>query len=599
MATIMSLPEEIIDIILGYSHISIEDIINFRCVCKKFRHAAKRKKFMENKFFQRWPTARKHYNKQFKENEQKESEKNEQKDKKNLNFIKMGIYSMRLLQNYTQLKHNYFYYHSINTVMQMGHLCGLDVGNMSLDKKKYKNERDIKISFYMDEIKNLLTQFSRKSVCKHLTDKYYSLKVFIFLKQHKLQRKLDKFEEQPCIMQLIEQCATFMAEKLQPQKEVFYSTVTASLDSMARDVLNNLRKKHPDHLILSTSAEQFCYWRNNNIDDNYWNEVEGIQIMDTLEEYIFDKLNFRPNNSGNIEWDIQLKYKCIDHVLEHKYGQEIIIYTIYHSVARRLGLRCDIIIGYPDERICLFWKPSYVTNSSENVRCFRINSNQFPDCFIKQQSISRFEVITSKKMHRILLQLIQFNDKYSWNICPPECHLQNSRLNFNWNDIYLKNWFSDLKKNKPHYAFILEIEKLDILNTKSEEVKFAVGTIVTHGNQSTDRSAGVIIGRHRYENRDSVKVIVRDARYNPQILPLKICSDIKKQTHYLILTENNEICYVGEDSITLTTPKWIENDEVGRYFDKFEGTHYVPNKKLADRYPYDAIVTVPIAISEN
>ncbi|XP_072763509.1 F-box only protein 21-like [Anoplolepis gracilipes] len=597
MATIMCLPEEVIDIILGYSDISIEDIINFRCVCKKFQHVAKHKKFMENKFFQRWPTARKLYIKHFKKNEQKESEGNEQKDKRDLNFIEKGIYFKRRLRNINIIEDNFSVCKLLYKATQVYSVFQLDTSMFS-NIRNYEDDEVIKISFYMDEIKNLLSQFSRKAVCEQLTEKYYNMQLLNLLRQYMTKKKLYKFEYQRSA-RLLEQSATLLAQELQPQKEVFYSTVTASLDSMATDVLNNLRDKHPDHLILSTSAEQFFYWRNNNIDDNYWNEVEGTQIIDTLEEYIFDKLNFRPNKCENIEWNIQLKYKCIDHVLEHKYGQEIIIYTIYHSVARRLGLRCDIIIRYPDKRICLFWKPRYATKSLENVRCFRINSNQFPDCFIKQQSFSRFEVITFGKILEILRKLVQFNDKYSWDIRPAQCRYD-SIYNFYWNDMQrLKDKISNLREIEPHYAFILEIEKLKMTNTKSEEVKFVIGTIVTHGNQSTNCSAGVIIAWHRYEDRHSVRVSINDARYNSPILPLKICSDIKKQTHYLILTENNEICYVGEDSITLTTPKWIENVEIGRYFDKFDGTHYVPNKKLAEHYPDDAIVTASIAISKN
>ncbi|EFN60840.1 hypothetical protein EAG_12556, partial [Camponotus floridanus] len=41
------------------------------------------------------------------------------------------------------------------------------------------------------------------------------------------------------------------------------------------------------------------------------------------------------------------------------------------------------------------------------------------------------------------------------------------------------------------------------------------------------------------------------------------------------------------DAITKTTPKWIDNNEIGRYFCKFEGTHYVPNEMLARYYPHD------------
>ncbi|XP_072766400.1 uncharacterized protein [Anoplolepis gracilipes] len=296
----MCLPEEVIDIILGYNDITIEDIINFRCVCKKFRHVAKYNKFMGKKFLQ------------------------------------------------------------------------------------------------------------RKPVCKQLTERYINMQFFDRLRQYKLMKKRIKLEMQPLKVQLLERIATIMAQNFQPEKDVFYSTVTSSLDSITLEVLKSLRQKHPDHLIFSTSTEKFSYWENNNIDDNHWNEAEGTQIMDTLEECIFGKLNFRLNKSENTEWNTQLKYKCIDNVLEHKYGQEIIIYTIYHSVARRLGLRCDIIIGYPDERICLLWKPRYFTNSSENVRCFKINSNKFPDCFIKQQQFVEFNVITVTKQKDAQVAQVRF-----------------------------------------------------------------------------------------------------------------------------------------------------------------------------------------------
>ncbi|XP_072763646.1 F-box only protein 21-like [Anoplolepis gracilipes] len=589
MAMIMRLPEEVINIILGCSDISIEDIINFRCVCKKFRHVAKHKKFMENKFLQRWPTARKHYNKHFKQNEQK--------DKKSLNFIKMGIYYMRLLQNETQLKHNYSYYQSINKVMQMGHLCGLDVGNMSLDYKEYKNERKIRnitISFKMDEIKSLLTLLSRTSVYERLTDKYHSLQLLIYLRQLKLKIKFNKFMKQTSTARLLENCATFVAQLLQPQKEVFYSTVTASLDSMATDVLNNLREKHPGHSILSTSADLFFNWRNNNSDDNYWTEVEGTQIMDALDEYIFDKLNFRPYNPENIEWNIQLKYKCIDHVLEHKYGREIVIYIIYHSVARRLGLRCDIVRF--NQTIYLFWKPSYATNSLKNVRCFEINSNQFPDCLIKQERVERFEVLTVQEMKEILLDLNQLFLGYPWSNNRSPLRVNEYDIDKVYNYKQSRDLFKYLKMVAPHYCFMVKIENFEMTNTKSKKVKFAVGTIVTHGNQSTDCSAGVIIGWHRYKERHLVTFYTVDRRTNPNHIPLKFCSNTrKKQTHYLILTEKNEMCYVGEDSIALTKPKLIENDEVGRYFDNFDGKHYVPNRKVAERYPHNAIVTAPRA----
>lgn len=36
--------------------------------------------------------------------------------------------------------------------------------------------------------------------------------------------------------------------------------------------------------------EYFSFWRDNNIDDNFWNSTEATQIMYILKEYIFSDL---------------------------------------------------------------------------------------------------------------------------------------------------------------------------------------------------------------------------------------------------------------------------------------------------------------------
>ncbi|XP_072759413.1 F-box only protein 21-like isoform X1 [Anoplolepis gracilipes] len=587
MATIMNLPEEVIYIILGYNDISIEDIINFRCVCKNFQHVVKYK-FIEKKLLQRWPTAKKLYNK---------NKKNKQKNKGSSNFIKIGMNWTRQLRNSMPQKIEEYYKRdiAIHNLTHYTNLFWLDTDiTRSLSCGTYVDY--IKISFYIDEIKNLLPEFSRKTVYD-LTEKYYYVQLFNNLRSSMLDMKFKKFIEQPHKVQLLERSATFMAQELQPQKEVFYSSVTAILDGMALEALNILREKHPDHSIFSTSEKNFSYWKKNNIDDNHWNKAEGTQIMNTLVEYIFGKLNFRPNRVENIDWNAQLKYKCIDNVLEHKYGQEIIIYIIYHSVARRLGLRCDIVIGYPGKNICLFWKPRYDTNSSKDVRCFRINFEKFPDCFIKY-CFTKLEIIEAEKMRDILTAMIQCNENL-WILdffdSPATGYY------YNW-DVNLKDWSTILGRIGPHCNFYISIKKFERLNARSEDIKFAVGMIVTHDYQSADCPTGVIIGWHRYKHRKFVKISGCDRRHF-NCFPAKICSDMKKQTHYIILTENNEMCYVGEDALTLTTPKWIENSEMGRYFNKFEGTHYVPNKALEKCYPHDAAVTAAVTarktISEN
>ncbi|XP_029166563.1 uncharacterized protein LOC114937302 [Nylanderia fulva] len=99
--------------------------------------------------------------------------------------------------------------------------------------------------------------------------------------------------------------------------------------------------------------------------------------MDILQEYIFSKLNFRPCLYRNKLFDCL----CIDYVLENKRGEKIVVLAIFCSIARRLGLRCDIIRF--SLKHCIFWKSKYIANNIVNERCFYIKmSKKYPDCIV-------------------------------------------------------------------------------------------------------------------------------------------------------------------------------------------------------------------------
>lgn len=130
------------------------------------------------------------------------------------------------------------------------------------------------------------------------------------MRERAVENKFKRFVRRSNREQLLERVATIVAQAVQPDKDIFYSDVKASLDTIALGVLNCLRNEHPDHSIFSTSVENFSYWKNNNIDDNHWNEEESTQIMDTLDEYIFGKLNFQ----RSISEGASVKNMCIDYV---------------------------------------------------------------------------------------------------------------------------------------------------------------------------------------------------------------------------------------------------------------------------------------------
>ncbi|XP_029169421.1 uncharacterized protein LOC114939322 [Nylanderia fulva] len=195
-----------------------------------------------------------------------------------------------------------------------------------------------------------------------------------YAKLSSIRNELDRYTQKLERELLFEETCTFIAQQIQPRKDVCYTNVSTSLDPIAQEVLNRLREKHPNHSIFSTSEETFSYWKTNNIKDNHWDQTESMQIMDTLQEYIFDTLNFRVC----ILVPEDIKCFCIDYVLQSKVGEDIIVYTIFHSVARKLGLRCDLIDIW--SACCIFWKPEFVTNNLENARCFFIKDEKFPNC---------------------------------------------------------------------------------------------------------------------------------------------------------------------------------------------------------------------------
>ncbi|XP_070167529.1 F-box only protein 21-like [Polyergus mexicanus] len=553
MATIMCLPQEVIIIILGYNDISIEDIINFKCVCKQFMWAVKCNSFLEKKLSQRWPMAKKHYDKLSKKNEQEESQENKEKGAKILNFMKKGNNCVKQLDMLTYMTINEDFY-TKRLESQFKHRIGLNRHLLAILPMMSEPETQTKILFLIDEINYSLAQ-SLQRANYDLAKRYCNVKLLNYLRGFLVDKKWNKFYKRPLRQQLLERSATIVAQELQPQKDVSYSRVKASLDTIALEVLIYLTEKHPDHSIFSLSTKIFSDWEKNNIDDNHWNEAEGTQIMDTLEEYIFGKLNFRLPKTRTTK----VEYKCIDNVLETKIGGEKILFIIYQSVARRLGLHCNIASAdlIP---ISIFWQPN---KFSENVRYFWIKSgtkeNKYPDCL--------------HKVHCFISDLVYYNSLSATKILehPEEPTSFGSML-------------EDINIHSCHK-----------IKSRSQEVKFAVGMIVTHGDQSTDNSIGVIVGWHRI-NINVDREILQEFSKNCShfVSPTKSRSNhsaAKQQIYYAIFSDNNETCCVEEDAVTLTTPKWIDNDQIYRYFSRFENTHYVPNEMLAKIYPQDAAIT--------
>ncbi|XP_072750860.1 F-box only protein 21-like isoform X2 [Anoplolepis gracilipes] len=441
----------------------------------------------------------------------------------------------------------------------------------------------------MDELnRNLFTQSLQEG---DLTQKYYSIKIFQYLLRVNLTEKWKIFINRPKQQKLLEEIIFIMIQWYQPNKYICFSYIKTLLDKIVNKILMYLEKEHPQHSIFSMSCDNSVFLKQNNINGNYWNETEAKQIKCILDKIIFDldysyELLYPMIKSNKEDLDIANLIRK-DNNLDIIFWKDAFLLIIYHSVARRLGIHCKLVehMDFQADEcsslIHIVWK----ANNTNNDEYFY--NEWVPDMPIVIQKKCQIFSETYSKISLLAMACC-------WSYVPYIEHL----LTENYLEITpilrelrsLEGHVIDRRnKNK------LLIDRIAILIEKehrqrSEKIIFAVGMIVIHQDERNDK-VGVIIGWHDRKNQNAIYY-----RHQESFMSLCKCVTISEgfDPHYLILHDNNEICYIPQSSIKAIcrTPKWINNSEIGRYFCKFEGTYYVPNEMLAKHYPNDAAVVL-------
>ncbi|XP_067211301.1 F-box only protein 21-like isoform X2 [Linepithema humile] len=343
MATIMDLPHEVISIILCEESVSIKDIVSFALTCKGFNKIINDNVLWRKKFYQRWSLLREEYDDEL------------LYYKKDIDFLEevkadpdKGAYFM-----------NYYFF-----------------------------------------VNELLEQSSMESDMK-----YHADTLLFYLHFYGIKNKWHKFVNYCKVERILENTVTILAQCDQShrsQEYMSYMHVRTSLDNIAQQVLEYLKNKYPAHPIFLVSAEQFSFWKYNNIDDNYWNGIEASQILESLCKVLQNKLGFY-FNSKKCEGpgESLTSLHCFMHDLENECNTEISLAIIFHCVARRLGVRCDLV-SFPFRFLC--WRSKFRTTNLKDEECFYIDVLHFKS----RQSINDGSmIISATKMHPIKLKFLR------------------------------------------------------------------------------------------------------------------------------------------------------------------------------------------------
>nr|XP_012219077.1 PREDICTED: F-box only protein 21-like isoform X2 [Linepithema humile] len=579
MAIITDLPIDVIIIILCDESISFKDIMSLALSFNFnfYNSLIELNTLWRKKFYQRWPHLREEYN--------------EQLCLENKGFfeqVKAGVKSKKELWHYLSLMSEKHYYKD--------DLFDVDFRDFDSLIDPDKGAYFMNYYFFVNELRRLLTESPMES---DLTQRYYAEKLLSYLQRYRLRKKVHEFINYPEKQQILEKALFSFAQWYQPEKYVSYSYVSTSLDKIAQQVLECLKNKYFAHPIFKISIEQFSVWKYNNIDDNHWNSIEGKQIIESLCKVLHNELHLHESLSSDYFCSIFIEYFCIDCVLKDKVGNAIILATIYHSVARRLGIRCDIIFRKRTNDYFLCWRPKYHTTKPKEKECFCIDfmrngqMSSRNDCPIINSAEYGIDEYTKESPVEVMSYMnANLDSAIKNNQISQQSHLElqclikpDTRAIHELGNIYIRRRM-DLA------SLIVILEKIQpfcdqiIPKQRTTNIKFAVGMIVRFNNnffmsEYLLKLIAVIIG---WDERRKTYSNIRE------IIPRLFLNEASLKPHYKILCHDGTKYYVSEMYLTMCNEaSWINYKDIGRYFCKFEHSYYVPNKMLEKHYPHDKL----------
>ncbi|XP_020283879.1 F-box only protein 21-like [Pseudomyrmex gracilis] len=630
MTAITSLSDDVLSMILELEIISIEDIMSFRCACNRFSKAVSPNNLLwRKKFFQRWPNLKSKYNHE------------------NINYEQHVIRSIQCRKNlhqYLSLMPEKFYHvkYLIDEDMNDFNLSfWLDT---EVSESNYDFLMDELDNIFVPSCNNLTQVHYAQSLMTYIKHSYLRRKWQKFINKPQKQQILEdavsivedwvkgrqRREDRNCTINVPEMLDT-IADKV--------------LDNLRKEYPNHSIFSAPSELFT------YCKYNNivdNYWDKNEGRQVLDA-IRKVLYDELGFKGVRNPEISFDGTSSIDNDIFFVDYVLQYRCGHFISLAVIFIGVARRLGLRCEV--SDIPSHFFLKWKPKYNENENEiNLYIDLLNRGNlrdFTDCpmmrnvtsmdkcpmkffardntifgkIIKQTIINVLRITQLRQVEETydLLQLqLLVEPTNSDKLVQLHRHCSTYYLNFKGffdtlerfkeifhtigdkvvgTPLYIEGLFNHMGIHK--LTHVLENNTTTISKPlrnpeeRPKDMKYAVGMLVSWVNTPNFTSnTGVIIGWYlnsqsweQYKGPYKIDIIFNHETSNR-------CSFRPNSwPYYKVLCNNHrKEIYVAEGCIK-PSDQWIyhkiHNDEIGRYFCSFKGSHYVPNEILAKEYPYD------------
>ncbi|KAK3611713.1 hypothetical protein CHS0354_034382, partial [Potamilus streckersoni] len=519
------------------------------------------------------------------------------------------------------------------------HLFGLTIRKMveALSPKYYTSEEISKEGFR--EFRSLLCQHKHageflldelmeivhhKDVGKNLTVKYYAVKVLQFLQQEYLTQKIAVFLQLDPGHQKLETGAVIIAQWCQPTENIIENGIADQLDSLAAEVKNLLRDREPSHPIFSRRFD--CH----EITEHMWNTAQCCTVLDCLNTCLFQRHKFHGNKDDN-QAD-----SYIDKVLQNKTGTPISLSIVYSAVARRLGVVCEPV-SLPSH-FMLRWKEHLIFGLEQMytyVDVFKGGAFMSVLDLPLEFNTSSIKVASpSQALHRLLIQISPMrwcqcvsvmvsilenlarighqrgrigdnlqclrNALELWLIICPEnmdVRLRQVRVSLNLN-INLPDvmdslqWIADHDQTKKRLVdYLMQVTQDQMKSSEEKRHKKEIKPKYRKGDHEVEFAVGMIMQHKRYHYKcviygwDPTCQATDEwiARMGVNNLPKK-----QYQAFYNVLVEDGTTRYAEQENLApQENPTILTHPEIGRYYQEFCDSYYLPNQEKLTEYPDD------------
>ncbi|XP_060528394.1 F-box only protein 21-like [Cylas formicarius] len=592
-----SLPVELIENILIYPKLSVEDLVNVSMTCQQLhRTITNNNRIWKKKLFQKWPELEKvldnrqliyqhevRYIYELKKRTRTMLEKMPPRFYKKYEISESDLHEWNIVLGEREEVYNY----------------------LVLDLMEIVNTEEPIHSIEVVPLNTL----------GNLTLRYYAGKVLRYIRQIHLAKVWKNYISQSPQRQILEVGAAFVAQWCQPNIEIQPEEISGRLDQISLEVMEHLKIMYPKHPLFKATAQQLALWRVEIRPKNQWEDEDCRQIITTMREVIFQKMGFSGYAHALPPYSVP-QDSYINVVLETRRGLAITLAIIFEAVARRLGLRCEPII-FPSHFLLRFcegvdpdsdWYYIDVFNGGQIVRkgsCphsrFSGTRNMFPMATAEQvieRIANDLEVLARQAHHpngRItrlrssleMLKLVNPKD-ISALVSLARLYMLHNMDTKPLEKFLLMQQFEVpeqaqrvvhmLRDYQAHHStkdenLFGQVESAQ----RTKNIKYAVGMVMEH--QTLSYKCVIC-------DWDPVCLAAVEWQVQNNVDRLLLKDD---QPFYNVLVEDGSHRYVAQENLKPTTSKGALhlNDDVGRHFSHFFQTHYVPNAEKEKEYPED------------